>query len=80
MVWAQWSGSTPPPSDLHSALPLREGWQLKQRLGARAWWVTRWEIQPGDLVVELLDHSQRIWGFSLGVSEVPECVYDVVKV
>lgn len=32
------------------------------------------------LIMELLDHTQRSWGFSLGVSELPECVYDVIIV
>ena len=32
------------------------------------------------LIVELIDHTQRTLGFSLGVSEFPECVYDVIIV
>lgn len=32
------------------------------------------ERPEGSLIVEFLEHILRTWGFSLGVSEVPECV------
>lgn len=38
------------------------------------------ERPEGSLIVEFLEHILRTWSFSLGVSEVPECVCDIIIV